>query len=53
LNELGIIKLPTNCKLKEKTKTPKAAKKKETKNNTIKVPPKANAQGAQATVSSV
>jgi hypothetical protein len=49
LNELGIIKLPTNFKLKETTTTTKAAKKKET----TKVPPKAKAQGARATVSRV
>jgi hypothetical protein len=47
LNELGIIKLPTNFKLKE-TATPKAAKKKQTKQKTTQVPPKANAQGALA-----
>jgi hypothetical protein len=45
LNELGIIKLPFNFKLKETT-TPKAAKKEETKKKTTKVPPKAKVQGA-------
>jgi hypothetical protein len=45
LNELGIIKLPSNCKLKETTIT-KSAKKKETKKKTTNVPPKAKAQGA-------
>jgi hypothetical protein len=53
LYELGNIKLPTNFKLKQKTTTPKAAKKKETKKKTTKVPPKAKAQGVQATVPSV
>jgi hypothetical protein len=52
LNELGIIKLPSNFKLKETT-PPNAAKKKETKKKTTKVPPKAKAQGARATVSRV
>jgi hypothetical protein len=52
LNELGITKLPTNFKLKEAT-TPKAATKKETKKKTKKVPPRAKAQGARSTVSSV
>jgi hypothetical protein len=52
LNELGIIKLPTNFKLKETT-TPKAVKKMEMKKKTTKVPPKAKAQGARATVPSV
>jgi hypothetical protein len=46
LNELGIINLPSNFKLKE-TATTKSAKKK------TKVPPKAKAQGARATVSRV
>jgi hypothetical protein len=52
LNELGIIKLPSNFKLKE-TITTKSAKKKETKKKMTKVPPKAKAQGARATVSRV
>jgi hypothetical protein len=50
LNELGIIKLPSNFKLKETTTT-KYAKTKETM--TTKMPPKAKAQGARATVSRV
>jgi hypothetical protein len=50
LNEIGIIKLPTNFKLKETT-TPKATRKKETKKKTTQVPPKAKAQGALARVS--
>jgi hypothetical protein len=45
LNKLGILKLPTNFKLKQTT-TPKAAKKKETKKKMTKVPPKVKAQGA-------
>jgi hypothetical protein len=52
LNELGIIKLPTNSKLKE-TSTPKATKKKEMKNKMTKVPPKATSQGASERVSRV
>jgi hypothetical protein len=52
LNKLGIIKLPTNFKLKE-TATPKAAKKKEMKKNMTQVPPKAKTQGALARVSRV
>jgi hypothetical protein len=44
LNELGIIDLPTNFKLKD-TPTPKVVKKK-----TAKVLPKAKAQGALAKV---
>jgi hypothetical protein len=52
LNELRIIKLPSNLKLKETT-TPKAVKKKETKKKTTKVPPKEKAQGVRATVSRV
>jgi hypothetical protein len=52
LNELGIIKLPTNFKLKE-TSTPKATKKKEMKNKMTKVPPKATSQGASERVSRV
>jgi hypothetical protein len=48
LNELGIIKLPSNFKLKEITTT-KSEKKKET----TKVPPKAKAQVARATFSRV
>jgi hypothetical protein len=52
LNEIGIIKLPSNFKLKETT-TPKAAKNKEMKKKTTKVHPKAKAQGARATVSRV
>jgi hypothetical protein len=52
LNELGIIKLPSKFNLKETT-TQKAAKKKETKKKMTKVPPKAKAQGARATVSRV
>jgi hypothetical protein len=51
LNELGIIKLPSNFKLKETTTT-KSAKKKE-KKKTTKLPPKGKAQGARATVSRV
>jgi hypothetical protein len=53
LNELGIIQLPSNFKLKETTTTTKSAKKKEKKNKTTKEPPKAKAQGARATVSRV
>jgi hypothetical protein len=68
LNGLGIIKLPSNLKLKETTTTKsankketkkktttttKSANKKETKKKTTKVPPKAKAQGARATVSRV
>jgi hypothetical protein len=45
LNELGIIHLPANFKL-NKTATPKAVKKKETKKKMAKVPPKAKAHGA-------
>jgi hypothetical protein len=53
LNELGIIQLPSNFKLKETTTT-MSAKKKEKKKTTTKEPPKAaKAQGAQATVSRV
>jgi hypothetical protein len=44
--------LPSNFKLKETTTT-KSAKKKETKKKTTNVLPKANAQGARATVSRV
>jgi hypothetical protein len=51
-NELGTIKLPTNFKLKE-TATPKAAKKKDMKKKMTRVPPKAKAQGALATLSRV
>jgi hypothetical protein len=51
LNELGIIKLPPNFKLKETTTTMYAKKKKK---KTTKEPPKAaKSQGAQATVSRV
>jgi hypothetical protein len=49
LNELGIIQLPSNFKLKETTTT-NSAKKKEKKKKTTKEPPKAKAQGARATV---
>jgi hypothetical protein len=52
LNELGIIKLPSNFKLKETTTT-KSSRKKETQKKTTKVPPKVKAQGARATVSRV
>jgi hypothetical protein len=52
LNELGIIKLPSNFKLKETTIT-KSAKKKEKTKKMTKVPPKAKAQGARSTVSRV
>jgi hypothetical protein len=52
LNELGIIQLPANFKLKETTTT-KSAKKKEKKMMMTKEPPKAKAQGARATVSIV
>jgi hypothetical protein len=52
LNELGIIQLSSNFKLKETTTT-KSAKKKEKKKKTTKEPPKAKALGARATVSRV
>jgi hypothetical protein len=53
LNEIGVIQLPSNFKLKETTTTTKSAKKKEKKKKTTKEPPKAKAQGARATVSRV
>jgi hypothetical protein len=52
LNEIGIIQLPSNFKLKETTTT-KSVKKKEKKKKSTKEPPKAKAQGALATVSRV
>jgi hypothetical protein len=53
LNELGIIQLPPNFKLKETT-TSMSEKNKEKKKKTTKEPPKAaKAQGARATVSRV
>jgi hypothetical protein len=53
LNELGIIQLPSNFKLKETTTTKSAKKKEKKKKKTTKEPPKAKAQGARATVSRV
>jgi hypothetical protein len=52
LNELGIIKLPSNFKLKETT-TANYVNKKEMKKKMTKVPPKAKAQDTRATVSRV
>jgi hypothetical protein len=49
LNELRIIKLPTNFKLKE-TATLKMAEKKEMKKKMTKVPPKAKDQGTSVRV---
>jgi hypothetical protein len=52
LHKLGIIKFPTNFKLKE-TAIRKAATNEETKNKMTQVPPKAKAHGALAIVSRV